>query len=66
MNDILGINDKSQDNQRKIKMNLINQINKKIGDKFKIDEAISRRNIVDDKRLKAYFMKPEAVSLFKK
>lgn len=66
MNDVLDINDKGQENQRKIKMNLINQINNKIALKFNIKEAISRKNIPDDKRLKAYYMKPEVVALFKK
>jgi hypothetical protein len=66
INDILDINDKGQENQRKIKMNLINQINNKIANKFNIEEAICRKNILDDKRLKAYYMKPEVVALFKR
>ena len=66
MNDILGLNDKSQDNQRKIKMNLINQINQKIEMKYQVKDAICRISISEDKRLKAYYMKKEAVALFNK
>jgi hypothetical protein len=66
MNDILGLNDKSQDNQRKIKMNLINQINQKIDMKYQVKDAIGRISISEDKRLKAYYMKPEVVKLLRK
>ncbi len=66
INDILDLNDKGQENQRKIKMNLINQINNKIAHKFNIEEAVCRKNILDDKRLKAYYMKPEVIVLLKK
>lgn len=66
ISDILGINEKSQDNQRKIKMNIINDINTKIAMMYHIKDAISRKSISDDKRLKAYYMKPEVVALLRK
>lgn len=66
ISDVLGINEKSQDNQRKIKMNIINDINTKIAMRYHIKDAISRKSISEDKRLKAYYMKPEVVALLKK
>ena len=66
MNDVLGISGKSQENQRKIKMNLINQINQKIDMKYQVKDAICRISISEDKRLKAYYMKKEVVKLLRK
>lgn len=59
INDILNLSDKSLENQRRIRMNIINQINQKIGLFFKIDKAIERNASEEDKRLILHKLNPE-------
>ncbi len=59
INDILGLNAKTMDNQRRIRTNVINQINIKILDVFNIPDAIEREASEEDKRVILYRLKPQ-------
>ena len=59
INDILESKDKTQENQRKIRFNIISQINKKLKSKYNWDNAIKREALPEDKRLTVYMLDPE-------
>lgn len=61
LNDLLGLHGKSLESQRKIRMNVINQVNHKIKQRFNISEAIQRISDPSDNRLKLYYLKQEAL-----
>jgi hypothetical protein len=61
LNDLLGLHGKSLESQRKIRMNVINQVKHKIKKRFNISEAIQRIDDPSDKRLKLYYLKQEAL-----
>lgn len=59
LNEILGTRDKSQENQRRVRFNVINEINKKIYLKLRQKDAIERTSLAEDKRLTVYKLKLE-------
>lgn len=61
LNDLLGLRGKSLENQRKIRMTVIHQINHKIKQNFNISEAIQRLDDPSDKRMKLYCLKQEVL-----
>lgn len=61
INDILGTRDKSQENQRRVRFNVINQINKKVYLKLKHRDAIERTPLLEDKRLTVYNLNSEII-----
>lgn len=63
INEILGLNAKTMENQRRIRTNVINQINRKILDVFTIDDAIERKASAEDKRITLYRLKPQIYEL---
>jgi hypothetical protein len=56
INDILETNNKSQDNQRKIRITFISELNNKLKLKFNIDNGIERKSLEEDKRLTFYVL----------
>lgn len=66
INDILDATDKSQENQRKIRFNIINQINKKLKAKYHWENAIERKPLPEDKRLTVYMLDPVALTELKR
>jgi hypothetical protein len=56
INDILETNNKSQDNQRKIRITFISELNNKLKLKFNIDNGIERKSLEEDKRLTFYIL----------
>ena len=65
INDILELSDKSLENQRRIRMNIINQINQKIALFFELDKAIERIASEEDKRLILHKLNPEVSKYIK-
>jgi hypothetical protein len=59
LNEILGTRDKSQENQRRVRFKVINDVNHKIYLKFKHKDAIERKSLSEDKRLTVYKLKLE-------
>jgi hypothetical protein len=66
INDILDASDKSQENQRKIRFNVIGQINKKLKSKYNWDNSIERKPLPEDKRLTVYMLDPLVLSELKR
>ncbi len=66
LNDLLGLHGKSLESQRKIRMNVINQVNHKIKQRFNISDAIQRIGDPSDNRLKLYYLKQETVKTLEK
>lgn len=66
VNELLDLYGKSLENQRKVRMNVINQINLKIKKKFKINEAVQRIDDPSDKRYRLYFLNPQFLAMLKK
>ena len=64
--DLLSLQSKSIDNQRKIRMSVINQMNEKIENKFNIINAIERKDEPSDNRIKLFYLKPDAKDILKK
>lgn len=65
VNDVLALSSKSQENQRRIRLNIINQINLKVKAYFQIKEAIVRQASEEDKRLNLYHIHPRAFPILK-
>jgi len=63
INEILSLNAKTMENQRRIRTNVINQINAKILDVFNIPDAIEREASAEDKRVILYRLKPQIYEL---
>mgnify|MGYP000023213591 CR=1 FL=1 len=66
LNDLLNLQGKSLENQRKIRTSIIHKLNHKIKQRFKITEAIIRVDDPTDKRLRLYALKPDVLSIIRK
>jgi hypothetical protein len=70
VNDILDTSNKSLDNQRRIRVNLIKDLNEKLNQQFSVENAIERKSLTDDKRLTSYRLnnqiRIELLNLFNK
>ncbi|WP_291401096.1 hypothetical protein [Daejeonella sp.] len=66
VNDLLDLYGKSLESQRKVRMNVINQLNLKIKQKFNINDAVQRIDDPSDKRYRLYFLNPRFLSMLKK
>lgn len=66
VNELLDLYGKSLENQRKVRMNVINQMNLKIKKKFKINEAVQRIDDPSDKRYRLYFLNPQFLAMVKR
>jgi hypothetical protein len=62
INDILETNDKTQDNQRKIRFKVIGELNNKLRLKFGCENGIDRKTLPEDKRLTVYVLDQQIVS----
>ncbi|MEY3678835.1 MAG: hypothetical protein RI924_976 [Bacteroidota bacterium] len=65
VNDLLVLQSKSFDNQRRIRINTINRINQKMANEFRIFDAIYRGVSLEDKRQSIYKLSPEALQRLK-
>ncbi len=63
--EIMGWNDKSWDNQRKWRNNLIKELNKRALDHLNIEELISRERNPKDKRERVYKLDPDGFRLLR-
>jgi hypothetical protein len=66
VNEILGIAGKNIDNQRKIRLQVISNINHKFHLKYRIENVIIRNLSEVDKRQSLYSLKPEGVKMYSK
>jgi hypothetical protein len=66
VNEILGISSKNIDNQRKLRLQVISNINHKFQVKYRIGNAIIRNPSAVDKRQSLYSLKPEAIKMYAK
>jgi hypothetical protein len=64
VNEILGIAGKNIDNQRKIRLQVISNINHKFHLKYRIENVIIRNLSEVDKRQSLYSLKPEGVKMY--
>jgi hypothetical protein len=62
INDILETNNKTQENQRRIRFNVISEINKKIENSFGVKDGIERTSLPEDKRLTVYKLNQEVIN----
>lgn len=58
LNDILDCSTKSQENQRRIRHLILNQLNQKLEDQLSIKNAIERTPSEEDRRIYNYHLKP--------
>ncbi|MEY5069757.1 MAG: hypothetical protein RLZ47_1619 [Bacteroidota bacterium] len=65
VNDSLLLHTKSFDNQRRVRINVINKINQKMAHHYKITDAILRLASAEDKRQSIYKLSPEAYQRLK-
>lgn len=69
VNEILGTSNKSLDNQRKIRLKVISELNKKLKQEFNIENGIERHSLPEDKRLTAFQlnkqMREELIKIFR-
>lgn len=65
VNELLGLSGKTLENQRRIRLNTIAQINQKIQLFFHIEKAIERHTSPEDKRLTRYSLKSAALKALK-
>lgn len=65
INEILDLSNKSLENQRRIRINMINKINQKIALSYTIDEPILRLPSDEDKRIMLYRLNPDAIKYLK-
>jgi hypothetical protein len=66
INTILDAEDKSQENQRRIRFNVITQLNNKLKFKLACEKGIDRRSLPEDKRLMIYVLDPQISAELKK
>jgi len=66
LNDLLNLQGKSLENQRKIRTSIIHKLNHKIKQRFNIAGAIIRVDDPTDKRLRLYALKPDVLSIIRK
>ena len=62
VNDILDTHNKTQENQRRIRFNVISEINKKIENSFGVKDGIERTSLPEDKRLTVYKLNQEVIN----
>jgi hypothetical protein len=62
INDILDASDKSQENQRRIRYNVIGQLNNKLRLQLGSKNGIERKSLPEDKRLTVYVLDPHIIS----
>jgi hypothetical protein len=65
VNDLLGLSKKNLDNQRKLRLNIISNINHQIYLKYRIENAIVRISSSDDKRQSLYTLKTDVLPILK-
>jgi hypothetical protein len=65
VNDVLGLSNKSIDNQRKLRLNIISSINHQIYLKYRVENAIVRISASEDKRLSLYTLKEVLLPIFR-
>lgn len=65
VNELLGLSGKTLENQRRIRLNTIAQINQKIQLFFHIEKAIERHTSPEDKRLTRYSLNSSALKALK-
>jgi hypothetical protein len=65
VNELLGLSGKTLENQRRIRLNTIAQINQKIQLFFHIEKAIERHTSPEDKRLTRYSLNSTAIKVLK-
>jgi hypothetical protein len=63
VNEILGISSKNIDNQRKLRLQVISNINHKFQMKYRIGNVIIRNPSAVDKRQSLYSLKPEGIKV---
>lgn len=63
VNEILGISMKNIDNQRKLRLQVISNINHKFQVKYRIENVIIRNPSTVDKRQSLYTLRPEAIKI---
>lgn len=66
INSILEASDKSQENQRRIRFNVINQLNNKLKLKLGTDSGVERKSLPEDKRLTVYVLDQHIISELRK
>ena len=64
INTILDLDSKSLENQRRMRVHMIKEINHKIKLHYNIDDAIERSDSDEDKRLNIYRLKRQAITVF--
>ena len=64
VNEILGITGKNIDNQRKLRLQVISNINHKFHLKYRIGNVIIRNPSAVDKRQSLYSLKPEGIRIY--
>jgi hypothetical protein len=65
VNDLLGLSNKNLDNQRKLRWNIISNINHKIYLKYRLDKAVTRTPSSIDKRQSLYTLNKEFLPILK-
>ncbi len=65
VNELLGLSTKTLENQRRIRLNTISQLNQKIQLFYQIDQGVERHASPDDKRQSRYSLSPEAYKRLK-
>jgi hypothetical protein len=65
VNDLLDLSKKNLDNQRKLRLNIISNINHQIYLNYRIENAIVRSSSADDKRQSLYTLKTYALRILK-
>ncbi len=66
VNDILGLSNKNLDNQRRLRLNIISNINHKIYLKFRLESTIVRTASTFDKRQNLYIIREDLIPMLKK
>jgi hypothetical protein len=66
VNDLLDLSKKNLDNQRKLRLNIISNINHQIYLNYRIENAIVRSSSADDKRQSLYTLKTDVLPILKK
>ena len=66
INDILETNNKSQENQRKIRFKILDGLNNKLKLKFDCENGIERKSLPEDKRLIVYVLNQQIRTELKK
>lgn len=65
VNDLLGLSNKTLDNQRRLRLNIISNINHKLFLKYRVEFAVIRKPSALDKRQSLYSLNPEIAQYLK-